>query len=889
MKRRIVNVLLAACLTAGIAVGSLPTAGMEVKAAGTAETVQQNLTIRESEINQLLVNDLTLPDTVDGLDGAAITYSVAEKDAEYVAIEGSVLKVKKRPKSNEPDYKFTLKATVSAGGETAEKEFPMIIRAGLAKDDYAGYVYVCFADWQVAPPESADNGFRDEQQIHFFLSEDGLNWTALNGCHPIFETGTDYTDLIEKYGETGLDYEIKQGTSLNYKIKEGTDITQTTTGDASVLFPFEGVDQGVRDPYLIRGCKADGSDSNKVWLLATDLNTMAEKYGGNRAKNVVGNWGTMTTNGYGSTSLFVYETEDWVHWTRRYIDVNKISSDDDVGACMAWAPEAIYNPEKDNYLVYWSARTTVDGRARDRLYCNETEDFVTFGPTKLYEQEPFFENWKPNGVKEADDGYGNIDTSQLWVAETKSDGTVNPYGTLFRLVKDETNNHIELKYSDTVLAPDYEGRDNQAAYDATDATRITEYTNSYGTFDSLEKLNQVMTPATDPTNIKRAEIVYHWLKDESVGDHFEPIKQEEMESYAGAYEGATLFKFIDRDEWCVMIDNYGNMSIRYEPYLTTDLSKDNSIKKAEEGTYGRTDGDVGTHGGMIPITVEEYNAMIDAYNADPEIDNYHEIKYAPLDTRIYSDKAQELAQAAKSQAYSAGVKAQMNSLSGQLQSAVQTIEDLQNPKPAQKSAGTWTETFSGMEKIVERADKLMANKVKSLPAELKAENVYLEEDELTLCTKATDGLKTTETIHADADLDSETAKITFTSSNAGVAKVDPKTGVVTAVKAGTANITAALPDGAKAVCVVTVKGIPSKITLKKKSVKLKVKDEYQITANIPKGTVCSTFKYKSSKPKVAKVSKTGLVTAKKKGTAKITVTAGNNSKAKATFTVKVKK
>ena len=145
MKRRIVNVLLAVCLTAGITVTSLPIASMKAKAAGTSETVQQNLTIRESEINQLLTNDLTLPSTVDGLEGATIEYSVADKDAEYVEITDSILKIKKRPKSNEPDYKFTLKATVTSGSETAEKQFPLIIRAGLAKDDYAGYVYVCFA------------------------------------------------------------------------------------------------------------------------------------------------------------------------------------------------------------------------------------------------------------------------------------------------------------------------------------------------------------------------------------------------------------------------------------------------------------------------------------------------------------------------------------------------------------------------------------------------------------------------------------------------------------------------------------------------------------------------------------------------------------------------
>ena len=291
---------------------------------------------------------------------------------------------------------------------------------------------------------------------------------------------------------------------------------------------------------------------------------------------------------------------------------------------------------------------------------------------------------------------------------------------------------------------------------------------------------------------------------------------------------------------------------------------------------------------MIPITVEEYNALIDTYNADPGIDNYHEINYVSLDTRIYDDKVQELAQAARSQSYSAGVKTQMNSVSGQIQAVKQTIEELQDSETAQSGAGAWTETFSDLDKLMGRADKLLANKVKSLPAELKAENVYLEEDELTLCTKATEGLKKTATVYADADLDSETSKITFTSSNAKVAKVDSKTGVVTAVKAGTANITAALPNGPKAVCKVTVKGIPSKVTLKKKSVKLKVKGEYQINASVPKGTVCSKFKYKSNKPKIAKVSKSGLVTAKKKGTAKITVTAGNNSKAKATFTVKVK-
>lgn len=90
---------------------------------------------------------------------------------------------------------------------------------GTSADTKAGYVYVCFGNVKGS----------DVQQLHFFLSEDGLNWTALNGFHPLFEVGTDYADDIETVG------------THNYAVKAGTDIKSTTSGDASVLFPFEGM------------------------------------------------------------------------------------------------------------------------------------------------------------------------------------------------------------------------------------------------------------------------------------------------------------------------------------------------------------------------------------------------------------------------------------------------------------------------------------------------------------------------------------------------------------------------------------------------------------------------------------------------------------------------
>ena len=456
----------------------------------------------------------------------------------------------------------------------------------------AGYLYVCFAD-------TADG--KDVQQIHFFLSEDGLNWKAVNGCLPVYMVGTEFP--VKQYMfqkdwklqtiDEEQCYDETPAASTNGAFYRKSDIVKTKCGDASVLFPFEGRDHGLRDPYLVRGCLADGSDADTIRILATDLNIYGKQYG-----NVI--WPRMTStkepgDNYddsgsgGSKNLFVFETKDFVRWERRCVDVAS-----EIGGGCAWAPEAIYNPQKDNYLIYWSCRVEADGYARNRLYCNETKDFKTFGPTKLYEQEPFYKDW--NKYIEFNDGYGNIDTSQLWVAEGD-----NRYGSLFRLVKDETNNHIQLMVADTVL-------DESVDYNSSNPNQIHPYTTEDGTvYASLEDIS-------DLDDYRKAEIVWHWFEKNSVGDHFKKVSQKNMEKYFGAFEGATMFRFIDRDEWCVMIDNYGDNSIRYEPYLTTDLSKPDSIHKAEEGTYGRTGNTVGCHGGMIPITAGEYNQIINTYN-----------------------------------------------------------------------------------------------------------------------------------------------------------------------------------------------------------------------------------------------------------------------------------
>lgn len=119
-------------------------------------------------------------------------------------------------------------------------------------------------------------------------------------------------------------------------------------------------------------------------------------------------------------------------------------------------------------------------------------------------------------------------------------------------------------------------------------------------------------------------------------------------------------------------------------------------------------------------------------------------------------------------------------------------------------------------------------------------------------------------------------------SNKKVVKVTKK-GKITAVKAGTATITAN-QKGKKVTYKVKVKKAP---TVSKKSVSVKAGNKKTITVN-KNGAKYLGVSFKSSKPAVAKVNKNGKITGVKKGTAKITVTIkGYTKKYKSTVTVKV--
>ncbi len=123
-----------------------------------------------------------------------------------------------------------------------------------------------------------------------------------------------------------------------------------------------------------------------------------------------------------------------------------------------------------------------------------------------------------------------------------------------------------------------------------------------------------------------------------------------------------------------------------------------------------------------------------------------------------------------------------------------------------------------------------------------------------------------------------------------LAKIDPKTGKLTALGVGTVTIRATIYNGLYAENQQAILPAPSKVTVTNAPKKMGVGESYVLDVKLGADdeTCAGTWTFKSSEPKVATVGKTsGVIKAKKTGTTKITVTTHN--KQKYTFSLKVYK
>ena len=130
-------------------------------------------------------------------------------------------------------------------------------------------------------------------------------------------------------------------------------------------------EKGVRDCTIIR-CGSDG----KYRILATDL-SLAYNF---RNKYHL-DWSAVSHNG--SKCLSMWESEDLVNWSAQQL----VPLGDENFGCL-WAPDVLYDPERQDYMLHWSSTHASNGFGNMGIWFTRTKDFKSFErPRLLYQKD----------------------------------------------------------------------------------------------------------------------------------------------------------------------------------------------------------------------------------------------------------------------------------------------------------------------------------------------------------------------------------------------------------------------------------------------------------------------------------------------------------------------
>lgn len=168
---------------------------------------------------------------------------------------------------------------------------------------FNGYLFAYF--------EGALNNRKLEEQLRFAVSNDAINWKALNNNEPIINS-----DVISQSG-------------------------------------------GIRDPHILRG-----EDNKSFFIVATDMST--------------------ASNGWKENpGVVLLKSDDLIHWQHGKVNLAEDYPEKFANAYWVWAPQTIYDPIAEKYLVYFTVRFRDDDKLD--FYCAyANKDFTGF------ENEPQF-------------------------------------------------------------------------------------------------------------------------------------------------------------------------------------------------------------------------------------------------------------------------------------------------------------------------------------------------------------------------------------------------------------------------------------------------------------------------------------------------------------------
>lgn len=162
---------------------------------------------------------------------------------------------------------------------------------------------------------------------------------------------SDYEKIYYGYSQDGSNWR---------KLNDGQSVMASEVGT-----------RGLRDPHVLR-LQSPDAQGNRYVMLGTDLHAEGSAPGRS--------WDQI----HASTGLVVAKSKDLVNWSKPRLVQTGLKGK--VGN--AWAPEAIWDEETQDYLIYWSSRDLSTGNTNDttslKIYKAHTVDFESFNNPEIW-------------------------------------------------------------------------------------------------------------------------------------------------------------------------------------------------------------------------------------------------------------------------------------------------------------------------------------------------------------------------------------------------------------------------------------------------------------------------------------------------------------------------
>lgn len=182
----------------------------------------------------------------------------------------------------------------------------------------------------------------------------------LSSCTPKEETAEPLTHYLFAY----FINDKTEGQQVCYAVSEnGLDFTPLNDGNPVIAADTISRSGGVRDPHLLR------AEDGRILMSLTDMDMSKGKW---------------TCRG-----IVLMQSEDLINWTHTAIDFpTRYAGEDAALADAVWAPQTIYDPEAEKYMVYFSLHSPKDGPfPRDAVfyaYANDGFTDLEDSPNRLF-------------------------------------------------------------------------------------------------------------------------------------------------------------------------------------------------------------------------------------------------------------------------------------------------------------------------------------------------------------------------------------------------------------------------------------------------------------------------------------------------------------------------